>query len=269
MNVLSQHKTATTGRAVGGTLALLSLLLMPNIGTARCKSGNLTLRPVRGPQPTNLLVHLNGFARDVPLVRTIGARHPRLESEGHVIPLQVVKTYVGEQRVALAVLKPQENLRRGVDYVFAAEGISEGDLVTFYKGSPTRTTLRAEAAADHDPPVWLSPPRPQDSSYVPMGCGPASFARVAIEAKDAGPMFVKVELERSSSPDRVRYLLPVAHGVVKIGHGMCGGAFDLEPKEKARVHLTLVDLAGHETPAPGGPVHIVGPGPQPTPKKAP
>ena len=40
---------------------------------------------------------------------------------------------------------------------------------------------------------------------------------------------------------------------------MCGGPFDLLPGRRYAVKLTAVDAAGNETPAPGGPLEIVGP----------
>lgn len=241
---------------------MLSLFATPKIGSGMCAFRSLTLRPLSGPQPTNLLVHLNGYGADIATVRTLATRNPRLASSEHVIPLQVVQTYIGEQRVALAVLKPSEELRRNVTYLFEADGVSDQDLVAYTESGRTIVTFRADAKADRDPPVWISPPRVLGGAYRSLGCGPSSYARIAIDAKDAGPLFVKVEIEKTSEIRRLSYILPVVDGVLGIGHGMCAGAFRLAPGEKARAHLTLVDLAGNETAAPGGAVELKGPGPE-------
>ncbi len=266
MRVIERRTTAwhrRGGRYALGAVVLMSLLAEPRTGSAMCGFRDLTLRPEHGPQPTNLIVYLEGYGVDLGTVRALSKRHPRLESSAHIIPLRVQQTYIGQQRLALAVLRPQEELRRNVTYLFAADGVSEEDLMSYGWSGQTAITFRADAPADNDPPVWISAPQVLTGTYRRFGCGPASFVPVAIEAKDAGPLFVKVELERAGKSRRVSYILPIIDGVVSIGHGMCSGAFDLAPGEKARAHLTLIDLAGNETPAPGGAVHIVGPGPKP------
>jgi hypothetical protein len=42
---------------------------------------------------------------------------------------------------------------------------------------------------------------------------------------------------------------------------MCSGPFTLTAGSSYRVTIAAVDAAGHETPAPGGPIAVVGPSP--------
>ncbi len=78
---------------------------------------------------------------------------------------------------------------------------------------------------------------------------------------------MRADLDPGDGEKPLRYLLQPLQGVIEIGHGMCGGAFDLEPNQHYSVTLTSVDSAGNETPAPGPPLEIVGPAPRVASKK--
>ena len=73
---------------------------------------------------------------------------------------------------------------------------------------------------------------------------------------------MRADLRPADGGNPLRYLVQPSQGVIAIGHGMCGGAFDLEPNQHYSMTLTAVDAAGNETPAPGPPLKIVGRAPK-------
>jgi hypothetical protein len=66
-------------------------------------------------------------------------------------------------------------------------------------------------------------------------------------------------VRRAEGGTPVRFRLTPSEQQVQIGHGMCSGGFELQEDVRYSVRLVAVDMAGNESPAPGGELLIQGP----------
>lgn len=191
-----------------------------------------------------------------------------LRSETDQVRLRVVEKNVGVSQVQF-VLAPIRRLLPATRYALWRKADDGGDSpVRGWNGDFAWMTA---SAPDRSAPRWRGQPKPGGGYYARLGCGPATAVKVNVAVDDgivdpdATPAVqVRAELQPVDGGRSLRYLITPVNGVVEIGHGMCGGAFPLQPNRRYRVTLTAVDAAGNETPAPGGPFEVTGPAPEMT-----
>jgi len=227
---------------------------VPRLAEARCAPSSLSVWPPSGGElPANGRIALEGYGTEQDFIRSIAGRSPRLLSGSRSIPLQVAEVHEGAFRVTQAILVPESPLEPGRRYVLSMDGRRR---IPVWNGSRRGPAAWTAAAADTAAPTWDSAPIVGASTLRPYGCGPAISGHVAV----AGPSRVRVHLEPEAGGDGARtYEVGVAEGELQVGHGMCNGPFQLDAGARYRATLTAIDAAGNQTPAPGGPVILVGP----------
>lgn len=254
-------------------VALGASVFTPIVVSAKCFEGGDHVYP----QPSRLMpLPVNGrivLTRSW-LLRVDSAKTNlealELRSETDRVPLRVVETNRGVGEVQF-VLSPVRRLRAETQYALwkRAKDGSEGPALGARGGFEWTTG----PGPDNVKPRWRSRPTVGARRYTKYGCGPEILVEVKVAVRDVSSdlpslvgedaaVLVRAELHPSDGGSPLRYLLDPSRGVIEIGHGMCGGAFSLEPNQPYSVTLTAVDAAGNETPAPGRPLEIVGPAPE-------
>lgn len=234
---------------------LLSPLFFAGPAVAKCAM--MTPPELELPEdtvvPTNVRLVVERFHHQSESLRGHLLKGPLelVPAAGAAVSLQIESTLAGEMYVEQAVLKPAAALTAGATYQLKLQGAEP-------------KTLRVGATADHKAPVWDAAPKVGDSSYQMFGCGPDSHVAIKVPVRDDGPVVLVRAAVRplgkaAAGARTVSYLLRIAKGEISLGHSMCSGPFVLRPHAHYEVTLTAVDLAGNETPAPGGPLSIVGP----------
>jgi len=114
---------------------------------------------------------------------------------------------------------------------------------------------------DHTPPYWQGVPKIKEIHHDIFGCGPARYALVELPVVDENK-WVRVFTEVTSLQDpkfkQSFFLIPKSESnLVVVGHGMCSGAFHLNPGETYQVKFTAFDIAGNKRHAPGEPLTIL------------
>jgi hypothetical protein len=255
-------------RALVGIAACLATALAPLAASAKCGIGGDSVYPRASRLPLNgrIVLTRSGLAN-------AESGPPNLEplelrSSADRVPLRVVETNVGVGQVQF-VLSPVRPLLAATQYTLARKDQKDDDGREAGARRSTETFVWTTASApDKSAPRWRSRPKVGEASYVRYGCGPATRVKVNVAVHDVltdrgadAAVQVRAELYSHDGGSPLRYLIAPINGVIEIGHGMCGGAFPLQPNERYSVVLTAVDAAGNETPAPGGPLDIVGPAP--------
>lgn len=257
-------------RALAGIAACVATALAPPAVSAKCAAGGDSVYPRASRLPLNGRIVLTRSG-----LLNAESGPPNLEplelrSSGDRVPLRVVETNVGVGQVQF-VLAPVRTLLAATQYRLSRKD-DEGRDAGARRSTETFVWTTA-SGPDKSAPRWRSRPKVGDASYVRYGDGPATRVKVNVAVDDVltdpgadAAVQVRAELYSHDGGSPLRYLIAPINGVIEIGHGMCGGAFPLQPNERYSVLLTAVDAAGNETPAPGEPLNIVGPAP-PAPKR--
>lgn len=226
---------------------LLALLcLAPVAARADCAASGWHVFPPPGSTvPTNARFVVQGFASSQAAVKSLATRHPRLVADtGEQLPLKVLTVNEGGFELTQAVLAAKGALTPGVRYTLRFDD----DTFSLRRGVSASWVVGA--GADFEPPRWQAAPSAKPGERKEMGCGPSVHARLELAVEDAGPVLVRAVVKRDGEVKE--FLLEREDdGSLRVGHGMCSGAFQLGDGAWT-LELSAVDLAGNSTPAPGG-----------------
>ncbi len=233
-------------------LALAAVFIAPSIAEAKCMAGNFTAWP---PPDTHLtsrpMLLLEGFGNEqAPIAGLAEGGAARLVAKGHRVDLVVDAIHQGDFGLTQAVVRPAEPLKPGTRYTLDLRGADGQPARTtmWHQGEPTPVRWTT-AAADHKPaaPAWSGTPVVTGQSYRRLGCGPSSHIAVKLPAAGDAPLAVQVDLKPLDDDEQARtYVLPLDGETLRIGHGMCSGAFRLTGADaRYRAELTLRDAAGN------------------------
>lgn len=249
------------------SLSLLAVLL-PRLVLADCYDWSVSVWPPLGrPLPANGQLVIEGYGELQEQVSRITERSPRLvaDEEEDEVPLELIAVYRGEKRLTQVVLKPERPLKPGMRYTlrFKRPGRTEIPVLKpeiLSKGDESLAMAWTVAPADLTPPRWYEAPRATGQKFVQFGCGPASNVNVSAAVEDErSQVQVLAEVRRAEGGEPVRFRLTPSNRQVQIGHSMCSGGFRLQEDVRYSVRLVAVDMAGNESPAPGGELLIQGP----------
>ena len=263
----------------------LAVSLAPALSAAKCAHAYLGSLPAHDtPLPANGLVWLEAFGADQPVVAALeggakageravakqsepangsasaaerrgnpsdslpfSAAEAWLEGAGGRVPLTAKFVNVGSFNLTQTVLQPSKPLKEGQTYALVltrdgkafrpTERVDGKDVPTTWKVGP----------ADEAPPVWTGAPVITERTHVEYGCGPA--IEVAVKVPVEGAFAIEVTLQGPKGTSS--WWLPVeSDGSIRIGHGMCSGAFDVSGGAERVATLVAVDAAGNRAPAP-------------------
>ena len=244
--------------ALSAGLALL--LAAPSPARADCTAGAVWAWPAPNQplDPAGRIV-LDAYGTDRAWVLDVGRLAPRLVGAGQTIPLRVVESHVGSFEVGQVVLAAEQPLRPGGTYRLVLDGRPTPEVWTGVKHAPLEWNVAPSRSSA--PPRFRSAPRLDRTSFTPFGCGPAIYAHFTVDVDAPDRVFFRARVEPLAGGPTIEYLVPAANGVLDVGHGMCSGPFVLTAGAQYRITLSAIDIAGRETPAPGGPHVVTGPTP--------
>ncbi len=236
-------------------LGLAAALVAPSIARARCMAGSLDAwPPPETPLPTQPMILLEGFGNQQPAVTALadGGR-VTLVAPGHRVALKVEAMHAGAFGLSQAVLRAAEPLKPSTPYTLDLRD-ADGRKVrtTTFMGGETGPIGWTTAASAPAPLALTGAPKVTGQSFRRLGCGPSSHLEVSVPARADAPIAVEVTLRELGAEGAVEtYVVPVRDGVLRIGHGMCSGAFRVTgPERRFRAELTVRDAAGDAVAAP-------------------
>lgn len=238
-------------RLVISAAALLLAVAAPR-AEAKCAGEWLDALPSREvtlPPEPHVLVTLGGRLQkhdaSKDLEWTAGAQR---------VAVKVVTSFDGySQRVVL--LKP-ERVLQPVKWTLAFKKDPKlGDVAGRLVGA-----WIVGSAPDTAAPSLTGTPKVQETNWQEFGCGPGSTITLTGAGVSEAEAFIEAAVTVGGTTT-VAVLAPKGE-LVELGHGMCGGNFDLAPGTKATAVLTPIDLAGNRG-AKSAPLAFVAPGPKP------
>ena len=197
---------------------------------------------------------IQGYGSTQNYFNRITEAHPlMLVGPDHRVELEVVEKLKGQVSLTQWILKPKELLKTGRTYVLRFDHPNQGyrndfriydyDL-SLYR--PPHWTVSGKP--DTDVPEWEREPYFARSSFRKFGCGNKMLAHFYMHVKDASELLFKVEVMDESTGKSGIYYLTEEDQVVKIGRGMCSGAFDFQEERKYKARFQLMDACGNQEP---------------------
>lgn len=233
-------------------LILVLLITTATHSWAMCASQGLYAFPGTGTIKTNSQILISGYALSQEIISNLNTKYPvYLETKYHKVKLEVVETFVGGMQLTQAILKPTEKLYAGRTYALKIDkldGKYKPELRRYNRVSEEWESIswKVEEGSDTIPPKWLAKPVFTESSTVWFGCGPAVYAYFKCDVLEYSHVFVRTELADLTSESKTVYILnPTPDGELKVGHGMCSGAFSFYPEHKYKIRFKLSDGYGN------------------------
>jgi hypothetical protein len=196
-------------------------------------------------------IPLTGYAQSQRIVLDLAKHRPRLVSWLDVVPLAVENVDVGH-RVTQALLVPTRPLKIGRTYTLEIDEVDAEELRVYRNDDWMPLSFEA-IAADLEKPRWLEWPILVGTDSRALGCGPTAWATVRVAVTDSSTLSYQIALSPLDDLDegRVFHVYPTSDGIIRIGHGMCGGPFDLHSERFYVARISAVDAAGNAVAAPG------------------
>lgn len=192
---------------------------------------------------------------------TLGARLQELDAE------KELEWTAGAQHVAVKVVTSFEGYSQRVLLVMPERPLQPVKWTLAFKKDPKLAdragrvvgAWRVTDQPDTTPPALTGTPKVKETNWQEFGCGPGSTITLA----GAGVNEPNTFLEAAVTVAGVTTVAVLGRKgeLLELGHGMCGGNFDLAPGTKATVVLTPIDLAGNRGQR-SAPVDVTAPGPK-------
>ncbi|MBD0823017.1 hypothetical protein [Aestuariibaculum marinum] len=218
-------------------------------GYAKCGNCGLIVYPSADSISQNSLFMLEGILESQKIIHALNKDYPiYLESEGNKIPLKVVEVNTGLYGKSQAILKPYKLLEKGKYYELQIDNLDERERKFFNKYPyDNKISWVVKDIECKETPVFVKQPSFIDSEFVQFGCGPAVHANFRVQTKGESLLLYKTEFV--SLETRIKttfYLMGDKSGTLKVGHGMCNGAFNFKKEGKYKVRFSLLDFSGNE-----------------------
>lgn len=231
---------------------LYVLLVIASIQTTSAKCTGNGIFPLHESDTLtkNGMLVLEFYAASQGLVSGLNDKYPvYMQCGKEKIKLNVAEIFTGEFRVTQVIFKPERNYKINKAYELKIDNLPEYEQLhqfsqTYNKWVPlTFTIVDGDKAS---PPVITGTPRLTNMEKQEFGCGPARWAYFDLGIEWNTTQLVQVKLTDKATGKSTDYIFRVEKGQVKIGHGMCSGAFYFKDSSGYEVSFAILDATGRK-----------------------
>lgn len=202
----------------------------------------------------NSIFVLNGYADSQNIIRKLNKKHlVYLKAGEKKINLLVIEICVGQYYLTQALLKPETELEAGIEYTLHIDELPKYESLSRYNkriGRDESVTYRVVAEKDGEKPKLLSKSKEIKKTLIQYGCGPSIHVVFSNPAKDKSDMLVKTTVKNLNTGRETTFYIEPDGDKIKVGHGMCSGAFNFDDGNEYEVEFSFMDASGNLT-APG------------------
>lgn len=242
-----------TSRSLTTLFLLLLVTCLHLQGIAKCANSGLSIYPKPGEIYTHQYIILEGYGVSQSIIELLDQHYTvYLKSSKHKIDLQVKEINKGSFRLTQALLLPTSKLHIGETYQFHIEkhtydsSIEKKFLNELFQSVQGRSWT-VKAGTDQTAPVLKKEIQFVQHQFQMLGCGPLEYYSFDITAKDQSDIWIKIEVEDQLN-QTTTYALPLPKDhLLRIGHGMCSGAFGFQKEQDYKVRFQLFDILGNST----------------------
>lgn len=219
------------------------------IASAKCANNGIYILSTSPALNKNGLIILEFYASSQSLIPDLNKKYAiYLQSGKNKIKLLVTEILKGEFQLTQVVLKPNSELLENETYTLFIDNLPK------FEKNPGRYNEQAHklenltfkiSAIDIDAPILENSITESKKTIEHFGCGPEEWVYFNIAGQDKSELFVRASVKNKSTGKTTDYILPIKNGQVKIGHGMCSGAFYFDPDDEYEVTFLLFDQSGN------------------------
>ncbi len=225
---------------------------------ADCSSNGISVFPTKSTITRNSIFVINGCGMSQELIKGLGKKYKVYLSNGdEKIYLELQNLYVGQYSISQAVLKPAKNLTLGTEYVLVIDDLPKYEH--FKKYNPEKQeyepySFKVSANADDIKPRFTGDIKELKKTLIYYGCGPSEHVVFNCPVSEASEYLIKATVKNLKTGAITSYLIESVNNKVKIGHGMCSGAFTFSKSDEYEVTFGVIDASGNYTAASRKPI---------------
>lgn len=230
-------------------VAIVLLSFSITIAKADCESSGISCWPNQTTIKKNSIFILTFYGLSQNIVSQIGKKHSVfLKSGKQKIPLIITEIHKGQFELTQVLLKPSSELIGGLEYEIFIDSLSQYEGIEKWN---TETKKRETAKwivtnnKDTENPIWIELPKFNSKTMVVYGCGPAKWVNFNFRFSDSSDVLIKTIVKSLKTHTETTYYLEKEGNKIKIGHGMCSGAFHFDEGNNYEVTFSLMDQSGN------------------------
>jgi hypothetical protein len=229
---------------------LICLFCMSTTASAKCGSSGIECLNKAGTLSKNAVIILEFYSSSQELVPGLSKKYPvYLQSSQRTIPLMLKEVYKGEMQLTQVVLKMSTEPLAGEKFTLHIGNLpkSLGEFSTYDEKAKRLAPLVfiTNDISDREIPLWKTAPAEVKKTYESFGCGPARFVHFSMGGNADEILFARATVTNKTTGKQTIYLLEIEENIVKVGHGMCAGAFHFDGGDQFEVQFQLVDQSGN------------------------
>lgn len=230
-------------------LLLLILTITTTIAKADCSMGYVSCWPTKTTINRNsiFIVELYGFTQTY-LPEITKLNQILLKSGNDVVHLKIIKINKGEFELTQIILQPEKLLQSGLEYEINVGGLyGKGIISRWNQATKKEENIKwlVNDKIDTKKPKWISMPTYQSKTKAEFGCGPAKWVNFNFTSSDNSEMLIKATVKSIKTNTETVYYLQTINNQIRIGHGMCSGAFHFDKGDDYVVTFSLMDESGN------------------------
>jgi hypothetical protein len=218
---------------------------------ADCTSNGIWAYPSTSELNQNSIIVVEGYARSQRIIDSLNiGYHIYLETEGEKIDLEVIETCKGMFFITQALLKPKSKLMLGKTYELKISNLDEREKRRLIKWNSAKNeyepiSWKVIDKIENENPICITQPKLVDKTIVWYGCGPDVYAVFDLGISDSSNALIRTELYDIKTKEANTYYLTLEEdGLLRVGHGMCSGAFDFNEKGQYKIRFSITDVSG-------------------------
>jgi hypothetical protein len=231
-------------------LIFLSFLLSNN-ANADCSGYGISIFPSNKSIKQNSIFMLEAYAHSREIINGLNSKYPiYLQSGDKIVKLIVGEKYDSQFQLKQVFLKPESTLESGLEYQLKIDNLPEYNELRRYNketGEYEDIIYNIEDSKDIENPKLNSKPKKIDESYALFGCGPAMSVIFDLPISDQSEILIKTTFRSLKTKKETTYYIEPENDQIKVGHGMCSGAFTFSDGDNYEVEFSFMDASGNIT----------------------
>lgn len=225
--------------------SLLVAIILPFVIMARCGSGGIGLHTKTVLAEKGIIIV--EFSDDHQYIATnLNKRHPvYLQSGTTKIMLTVMEVLQGDYRLTQAILRADTTLSESETYLIHIDDIGNkafppkflNEKSNNWTSGPIKVVRSNNKFANS---YFITEAR---KTLVSYGCGPASWVYFNVSGVDSSNLYARTTVKNIKLNTVTNYILPIINGQIRVGHGMCTGAFYFATAGNYEITFTLLNMS--------------------------